>query len=451
MKPSVESPESAAFLERLRRAVERLDGGDAPRFAVAFSGGVDSTVLLNAMRRLVPAERLRALHIDHAAHLESASWAEHCRLAGAKLGVAYAARRVEVRGGGRGFEAEARDARYAALGELLERGETLLTAHHGDDQLETVLLRLLRGAGVRGLTAIRGFAPLGRGFLARPLLELTRAEIAAQAARWHLTWIEDPANRELHYDRSFLRARVLPALRERWPTAQRSAAGLARRMAEAEQLLEEIARQDAAGLTDPARVPCSALRAHGAARQHNLLRYLIRSLDLPMAGAVHLDQLRAAIATWNPESAAHVSWPGADARLYRDHLYLMATLPAARTPNRPARLTADSAWQADQGCLRVAPAEGLGFPDAWVRAGIEVRLRAGGERFTPLHHAHSKSLKHWFQENGVVPWMRDRIPLLYRDGALIGIADLWIGDEVRRAASDGPRWRAVWTDHPPVH
>jgi tRNA(Ile)-lysidine synthase len=191
------------------------------------------------------------------------------------------------------------------------------------------------------------------------------------------------------------------------------------------------------------------LRAHGAARQNNVLRYLIRSLDLPMAGAVHLDQLRAAIARGR-ESAACVSWPGAAARLYRDHLYLMATLPPARAPSMPGRLVVGCDWVGDQGRLRIAPADGIGFPDAWVRDGIEVRFRAGGERFTPLDRVHSKSLKHWFQENGILPWMRDRIPLLYRQGVLVGIADLWIGDQAMRASSGGPRWRAIWTHHPPV-
>jgi tRNA(Ile)-lysidine synthase len=312
------------------------------------------------------------------------------------------------------------------------------------------LLRLLRGAGVRGLTAIHEFAPLRRGFLARPFLWATRAEITAQALRWKVTWIEDPANREQRFDRNFLRERVVPVLLERWPAAPRLAAGLAHRMREAEQLLEELARQDAAGFDDPGRVPCSTLRGLGAPRLNNLLRHLLRRLDLPMASAVHLDRLRTAIAADGDTSLALVGWPGVEARLHRDHLYLMRTLAAAEAPVA-ARLTLAHEWRSDHGRLRVVQTADAGFPEAWVRDGLEVRFRTGGERFTPPRRTHTKSLKQWFQEAGIVPWMRDRIPLLYRDGALIGIADFLISEEARVAASSGPRWRASWTDHPPVY
>jgi tRNA(Ile)-lysidine synthase len=434
----------------LRAALDRLPLSDrTPRFAVALSGGIDSMVLLAAMRSLVAESRLVALHVDHGLHADSAQWAEHCRRFAAVYGVGFASRRVQISGSAaQGLEAAAREARYAALAALIARGDVVLTAHHGDDQLETMLLRMLRGAGVRGLTGIREFAVFAPGFLARPLLDFTRAEIAAQAERLGLAWIDDPANRELRFDRSFLRASVMPALRERWPAAQRSSARLARKMAEAEHLLEGIAERDAVAVTDLQRVPCAVLRDLDVARQNNLLRFLIRRLDLPTAGAAHLDQLRAPIVAQRRDAAIHVAWPGVDARIYRDHLYLMASLPP--TPLvRPARLTPEHEWRGD-GCLKIVPTDEGGFPDEWVQAGIDVRLRAGGERFRPSHHAHRKTLKHWFQENGVVPWMRDRIPLLYRRGTLVGIADLSISEEARAEETVGSRWRAVWTDHPPL-
>lgn len=451
MKVLEESADSIAFLERLKEALERLPLPEGARLAVALSGGVDSIVLLAALGRLLPGARLRALHVDHGLHADSAAWAKQCSRTAAEFGVAFVGARIDPPGGpGLNLEAAARDKRYAELAGMISAGEVLVTAHHGDDQLETVLLRLLRGAGVRGLTAIHEFAPFGPGFLARPLLWATREEITAQARRWNLTWVEDPANREQRYDRSFLRARIVPVLRERWPAAPRLAAGLARRMSEAEQLLDGAARQDAAEFTNPGRVPCSALRALGAARLNNLLRYLIRHLDLPMASAAHLDRLRAAIGASGDTSFVLVGWPGVEARLHRDHLYLMRTLVAA-APSPAALLTATGELRGQHGCLRLVPSDDAGFPDAWVREGLEVRFRTGGERFTPPRRAHTKSLKQWFQETGIVPWMRDRIPLLYRDGALIGIADFSISEEARIAASSGPRWCASWTDHPPVY
>jgi tRNA(Ile)-lysidine synthase len=438
------------FLERLRAALDRSPFGNAPRFAIALSGGIDSMVLLAAMRCLVPESRLVALHVDHGLHASSAQWTEHCRRYAAAQGVAFACRRVQISAGNaHGLEAAAREARYAALAALIAPDDVVLTAHHGDDQLETMLLRMLRGAGVRGLTGIREFAVFPPGYLARPLLDFTRAEIAAQAERLGLVWIEDPANREQRFDRSFLRTRVIPALRERWPAAQRSSTRLGRQMAEAEQLLEGLAERDAVAITDLRRVACAVLRDLSVARQNNLLRFLIRRLDLPTAGAAHLEQLRAAIVAERRDAAVHVAWPGADARIYRDHLYLMPRLPPTPPARSKALLTPRHEWRGD-GCLKIVPTDEAGFPDEWVQAGIDIRLRAGGERFRPSHHAHRKTLKHWFQENGVVPWMRDRIPLLYRDGTLIGIADLSISEEARAQQTVGSRWRAVWTDHPPV-
>ena len=469
MERSHETPESARFLERLRAALARLPVGGSPRYAVAFSGGVDSTVLLAALAREVPTARLRALHIDHGLHPASAEWAAHCRREALALGIEFHVRPIVVDAAGQGIEAAARAARYAALAELLAPGEVLLTAHHGDDQLETILLRLLRGAGVRGLTGIAEHGVLGRGDVARPLLDFSRAEITAQAARWELTWIEDPANAESRFDRAFVRARVVPVLKERWPAAERAAVGLARRMAEAERLLEDVAERDGADFGDLGRLPCAALRALTPERRRNVLRFAMRRLGLPTASAAQLAALDAALALAleRPDALSRVTWHGAEARIYREHLYLRtAARPAAgsggetitaaeraRASGAPAgRLAIAADWRGREGRLALAPAdaEDEAFPEDWVRAGLEVRFRAGGERFTPAHHAHRKTLKHWFQENGIVPWMRAHIPLLYRGDTLVGVADLCVSEDARRAPAGAARWRAVWTDHPPI-
>jgi tRNA(Ile)-lysidine synthase len=447
-----ESAESAEFLGRLRAALERISLPEpVRRYAVAFSGGVDSTALLAALLRIVDAARVVAFHVDHGLHPDSGSWAEQCARAAAALGVAFRSVRVTIPGGSEhgGPEAAARAARYAALQELMSAGDVLLTAHHGDDQLETVLLRMLRGSGVRGLTGIHELAAFGPGFLARPMLEFTRAEIAAQAERWSLTWIEDPANTTLRFDRSFLRARVLPALHERWPAAQRAASRLARQMAEAEEVLEDVAAADTRDVADLHRLPCVHVRGLTPPRQANLLRFVIRTLDLPMPSSAHLEQLREAILRDHAGGRAQVAWPGAAAHIYREHVYLLPieARPAGRVA--PGELAVGREWQGAGGLLKLVEAE-AGFPDEWARSGIDVRFRSGGERFRPANHRHSKTLKHWFQENGVVPWMRDRIPLLFRRETLVGVADLWISEEAQSASSRGPKWRADWSGHPPV-
>lgn len=443
------------FVARLGRALADLAPPASPprRYAVAFSGGLDSTVLLHALTRLPGVARVRALHVDHGLAAESGAWARHCRDAAAALGVAYAERAVHVeRRGGAGIEAAARAARYDALGAMLEAGEVLLTAHHADDQLETVLLRLLRGAGVEGLAATRGFAPFARGYLARPMLEFARREIRAQAERWRLTWLDDPGNADLRYDRNFLRAHVLPVLRERWPAAGRSAVRLARQMADAEAVLAAMAEHDL-GAADPARLPGPCLRALPAERRRNLLRYAIRRSRLPMPSALQLEQLEAGLDVRRPDALTRVAWPGAEARMYRDHLYLGVPLaPLGPAAEGAGRIALGRPWTGAAGRIDFAPAEGVaGLPEPWLRDGLTLRFRRGGERLKPVGRKHSRPLKKWLQEAGVVPWMRERIPLLYRDEELVAVGDLWLADAVRGSGAGARRWRVLWTDHPPLH
>lgn len=442
--------ETAAFLERLRTAVEALPDVDwtSSRAVVAFSGGLDSTVLLHALTRLDTPARVSAFHVDHGIHADSAQWSAHCEALARQLGVPFATERVDVRrDGGDGLEAAARAGRYAAFAAHLRPDDVLLTAHHGDDQLETLLLRLLRGSGVRGLAGIHAFGTLGRARFARPLLDFSRAEIAAYAIANELEWLDDPSNADLALDRNYLRAAVLPALAARWPAAHRAAARLARQMADTEDLLTELAAADLGAVETFARLPAGHLLGLGRARRRNALRYAIRSLRLPVPAERQLAELEARLAT-RADAETCVRWPGAEARLYRGTLYLMASL-AEPDVTAGARLRPDAPWDGRSGRLELVAANGYGIPDEWVQAGLEIRFRAGGERIRPAGRAHRCSLKHWFQENGIVPWMRARVPLLYHEDMLVAVADLCLAADLP-ASSAGPRWRLRWTAHAPV-
>jgi tRNA(Ile)-lysidine synthase len=326
----------------------------------------------------------------------------------------------------------------------------LLTAHHGDDQLETVLLRLLRGSGVRGLRAIRDWIPFGGGWLARPLLGSSRAEIVAQAHAWNLRWLEDPSNLSLEHDRNFLRAAVVPRLVERWPAAARSAQRLTEQMADAEEILTEVAVRDAARVEDPSRVPRAALEPLDPARQRNLLRHLLRQAGLEPPSAAKIEELRAALLETRRDAQPRIRWAGVDARVFRAHLYLMAALPTASGRSFAAPLDKRGRWIGPEGELRFEPLDaGPGLPESWLDGGLTLRFRGGGELFKPLARAHNRSLKHWLQEAAIVPWMRARIPLLYRHDDLVAVGDLWVADGTR-AAGDEPRWGVVWSNHPPL-
>ncbi len=437
----------------LRATLEHWAAGQwPPRVTVAFSGGLDSTVLLAALCRLALPVPIRAAHVDHGLHAQSAQWSTHCAGIAAAHGVEFATVRVGVDpAAGLGLEGAARVARYGALAELLAPGEWLLTAHHGDDQLETVLLRLLRGTGVRGLRGIIPFAPFGAGALGRPLLDFSRAELRARALEWDLSWIEDPSNQEPRHDRNYLRLHVLPALLARWPDAAQRATRLAEQMGEAERLLDAVAEADARTLAAPWHVPRAALVALEPARQRNLLRRLLRDLSVGTPSARKLEELRTALLEAHAASHAIVRWPGGEGRVYRDALYLGVPLPPGSPSEYAARVSIATSWLGPEGRIDWALApDGHGLPESWLAAGLTLRFRAGGERFQPRGRRHHHSLKDLFQQSGVVPWMRERVPLLYRDAALVAIGDLWVSADVDGAPAHEPRWRVCWSQHPPL-
>ncbi len=441
------------FLAALRRVLEAWAITAQPeRISVALSGGLDSSVLLAALKHLDFGPRLRALHVDHGLHPDSGKWSAHCAAFAAGLSVELVTKRVVVeRDSGLGLEGAAREARYRALGESLAAGEWLLTAHHADDQLETLLLRLLRGTGVRGLRGILAFEPFAAGALGRPLLGCTRDELAAEARAFGLTWLTDPSNDETRHDRNYLRLRVLPALRERWPAAAHQAERLAAQMADAEQLLEAIAAADAEPLAAPWCLPRAVLAALDAARQRNLVRHLVRRAGLGIVSARKIDELRDALLGARPGAQPLVRWPTGEGRVFREALHLLAPLAPPSPPELEASVAIGAGWSGSEGRVAVVRARGAdGLPESWLTRGLTLRFRGGGERFKPRGRGHHHTLKHLFQEASVVPWMRARVPLLYRDAELVAVGDLWVSSAVDAVPESEPRWRVEWTPTSPV-
>lgn len=419
---------------------------------VAFSGGLDSTLLLAALARREGRLRVRALHINHGLHPESESWVEHCSRTASEFGIAFNSKSVTItKTGGQSLEAAAREARYAMLAELMAPGELLLTAHHRDDQLETVLLRLLRGSGVKGLRGISPNMPFGPGHLARPMLEISKNEIRNCASLWGLNWIEDSSNRNQCFDRNYLRCEVIPQLQQRWPGASITVGRAARQMAAAQELLDFAAVTDSSRVKSPARVSLAYLRELSNSRRGNLLRYLIRGLGLSVPNAAQLDQLLSAIDVTRPDAQTQVQWPGGEGRMFRGQLYLFEPLITASALGYEGQLEISKPWQGPEGRLELSRADGAGLTEAWVEKGLTVRFRTGGERFKPLDSAHSRKLKKLLQLAGIVPWMRPRIPLLYCDSTLVAVGDLWLSDEACKAEGNGRAWQVTWTDHPSIN
>ena len=438
--------------ERLGSALATIDRDwRMVEFCVAFSGGLDSTVLLHAMAELSTerALRLRAVHVDHGLQPKSGAWAEACRAAGRATGVPVEVLTLGlVPAAGVSVEAAARDARYGALARILQPREWLLTAHHRDDQLETVFIQLLRGAGVPGLAAMPARVSFGPGFHARPLLDFDRDCLEEYAKRRGLAWLTDPMNDATRFDRGWLRTQVLPAVRQRWPAAGATVARSAAHLAQASRLLSEIASADAAGVDDDGRLAIEGLARLSPDRQVNLVRWWLRGLGLRPPPAGRLAAAMRAFHAARRDGAPCLRWDDGELRRYRGRLYALQPM-TARPRLAPAACT-NARVDLGPGLGRFELIAGeQGGLCALRAAGAAFRFRAGGESLRPHPDRPRKRLKDLCQEMGIVPWMRDRLPLVYVGGQLAAVGDLWIDAEF--AVPPGrPALKPVWTGRPRI-
>ena len=421
--------DSTALSERLRA----LTAGFSPaRWLVAFSGGIDSTVLLHALTEAYPGAPVLAVHIDHGLQPESAAWEEHCRQFAGRLGVNYESRRVVVdTESGSGVEAAAREARYAALLPFVGDGECLLSGHHQDDQAETMLLNLLRGSGPAGLAGIGAVQSFGRGCLLRPLLGVSGADIRAYAEAVGLEWIDDPSNVDTRYDRNFLRNEVMPVLTARWPAAAASLRRSAELVSESSALLDQLADIDIAAAGAPACLRLEFIRGLSPARQRNLLKRAIRLCGLPPPPATRLYQAIDDLLPARPDAQPVVAWSGGELRRYRDLLFVLPTLESmSLSPGLTLTPGAEPAELGERfGRLALRVSSGRGIDPAIAGAGLRLAFRRGGEEIRLHAGGPRRKLKKLLQEAGVLPWMRDYLPLLYAGDRLVAVADLWISAE----------------------
>lgn len=426
----------------------------APRYLVAFSGGVDSHVLLHALAQLQgkpssgahpsgggavsPVPPIIALHVHHGLHMDADHWTHHCQRVCDEL-------RVELRvlpvnaAADRGVspEAAARTVRYAALFAQLQEGDALLTAHHQDDQAETLLLQLLRGSGPHGLAAMPRVAGAGAALHLRPLLAMTRAEIRTYARHHGLQWVEDSSNEDTGYDRNFIRHEILPALRQRWPSAAATLSRSAAHCADAARLIDDSAHQDLQVLRGarPDQLSVSALLQLHEVRCRNLLRAWLEALGLPLPSTTHMQHILSDVLYARADASPLVQWSGAEVRRYRDTLYAMPPLGVH-----------DAGQVLEWDISRSLPLPDLGRTlrgEAVTQGGLDVRLlrgrrvtvrfRHGGERCQPAGRQGTHELGKLFQEQGIPPWRRARIPLIYVDEELAAVTGLLVCERFHAA------------------
>jgi tRNA(Ile)-lysidine synthase len=435
--------------QQLRATLGRLVPQTATGLVVALSGGADSGCLLAALAdagqprfRGLP---VRAVHVDHGLQNAAAQFLTVCLSACRRLEVPLTVLEVCVDvSSGVSVEAAARDARYAALRVNLAAGECLLTAHHADDQAETLLLQLLRGTGLKGLSAMPPCRAWAGGWHVRPLLEVSRRELRAFGSAACVEALEDPMNVDPRFDRAYLRAALWPAIEGRWPGAVRALSRTARHVAEAQSLLERSIGPQVARLRDGPALSLAGLRSSSRAVRAGVLRHWIEERGAPPPPAARLEEALRQALTAGDDQLPAIVWGEHALRRYRDRLFVTA----ARSP----RLAVEHAWALDRTVLPLG--DGLGFLEWSERRGgldaarlpgpLIVRGRRGGERIRPSRHAGTRSLKHLCQARGVLPWMRDALPLVFAGEHLIAVADLW--RDVRWCAAPGAtglvcRWR----------
>jgi tRNA(Ile)-lysidine synthase len=417
---------------------------------VALSGGADSACLLTALLHIdTPLELpLRAVHIDHG--LQSASLA--LREAAAALceirRIPFKAVTVRVdTAGGESLEAAARDARYRALAHELQAGECLLTAHHAQDQAETLMLQLLRGAGLKGLSGMPLCRRFANGWHLRPLLEVTKRELQEFFETYGIRAADDPMNHDPRFDRSHLRSAIWPLIERRWPGAASALARTAGHIADAQTLLDGAAAAAVERLRDGEALSVPGLRALPEREQVNALRHWLSSADVTPPPAARLSEALRQVLTADADHLPAVEWGGFALRRYRDRLFVTAADVAAIGAALEWR-TADGRLElgAGLGTLRWAPQPG-GLDVRRLPDTLQVRRRSGGESMKIGALAKTHTVQHLCQAMGVLPWMRDALPMVYADENLIAVGDIW--QDVRwRSAAGEPGLGCVWENSP---
>ena len=422
--------------------------GDIRRLWIAYSGGVDSHVLLHrihALQSVLP-DIAGAIHIHHGLSRHADDWQIHCRNICIDLDIHFILVKV-ISEKGEGPEDKARRARYKAFMEIMREGDAILTAQHEDDQAETLLLQAIRGGGPRGIAAMPAISSLGRGYLIRPLLETGRQKIREYAEQHALQWIEDESNQDVRFDRNFLRNEVMPLIRQRWPASSRTLARTASHTAAlvdlSDEFLEKELRDSKGGRADTLSI--SVLLGQPVSRASLLIRAHCQKQQITSPSAVHIMELLEKQLYADPERQIHIGWSGGEFRRYHDDLYIIRPITKIRKKNWQYDWNGSGSCEIPElsGVLRLVKTGSKGLRPDLVSRGILVRPRHGGEECRQQGDQYIRKLKAIYQYHEVPPWERERMPLLFIEGKLVAIGDIAIcGDAGVDEAETG--FSVIW-------
>lgn len=402
---------------------------------VAYSGGLDSCVLLHLLtqiRQYQPYLDLNAIHINHNLSTNAKKWDQHCKKICKDLKVKYIVKQVNanIKIKDQSVEEIARNLRYAAFTKILPKNAVLMTAHHANDQAETLLLQLFRGAGPKGLAAMAPKKEFAQGWLVRPLLHYSRQDLLEYAKEHKLDWIEDESNTDIKFSRNLIRHTLMPIIRQNWPGITKVLNRVAGLCAQTNKLIEELGEQDLAivatqssgeaGGIQQLLINITKLNQLSLARQNNVLRFWLQKLSLPIPSEVKIKEILRAAVNSRKDANPIIAWPGVQIRKFNGNLYAMPPLAKhdskiilffdiKKKVNLPSGL----------GILSIKINKGL--TKKYQNKKFSIRFRTGGEKlFIPKRKA-THELKKLMQEWQVPPWMRDRIPLVYCEDQIVAI------------------------------
>ena len=425
------------------------------RLVLGLSGGLDSVVLLEVLRRLVGqlGFRLSCVHVNHGISPNARSWAAFCARRCKRHAIALALHQVDIEPyRAEGLEAAARRARYQVY--AWQEADFVVLAQHLDDQAETVLLQLLRGAGVKGGAAMPLLREQDSGrkgknarapAILRPMLALSRQEIEAYAHANKLKWVEDESNADTRYERNFLRHRVLPVIGQAFPGYRATLARAAGHMAEASLILDDLAQADATLAVSGNRLVLAELRRIGVARTKNLVRWLLLQQGDAAPEADRLQEGLRQLFQARDDAAVRVVLGACELRRYAGCAYLLRSLAEV-----PAELRRDwngkRVWALPElgGTLHFVRGPGAGLDCALIgERGLSVSLRQGGEKLRLRPGGSTRSLKNLLQEARMPPWERERLPLIYCADALVAVPGLGVASGWRAGAGN-VGWTITW-------
>lgn len=420
---------------------------ESNKYWIAFSGGMDSCVLLHLffINKNNINQNIEAIYVNHGLQEEADNWEKFCKKQCEEYGIAFSGLKIkEACPKDKSIEEWAREKRYELIDQIMNKGDVLFTAHHQDDQVETFFLQALRGAGPRGLSSMPQIKMKNSKIHARPLLSYSNENVREYAKENKLSWNDDDSNFDEQYDRNYLRHKVLPEIESRWPAYRETVSRLINNQQESRALLDDVAKNDLNITLDNSNNGLNILEIKKLSpeRQKNLLFYWLKNLCLKTPASRNIESIISDIIYSSLEKSPCVNWSNTEVRRYKNILYAGEAL-TEHDANSEYKWTPEKQLNLLNEILTAKSEKGTGLSKVKIQnAEMVVRFRTGGEKIHPHNSSHSKTVKQLFQERSVLPWLRNRIPLIYINNELAAIPDFCI--DKRYSADNG---EASWSIH----